>query len=483
MKRKILWKKLMSRRWTILRTELFTKGYLEPLENYIGTSNRDLLVTKESEVSSLYNSLNSMNEISLALLSKLKNNKDFGLRIYKDCIKSCEHLVQVSKDITQGNLKSLSSPTLVKMFDIYVDAALNFTPFLALPPNYEMYVIGEINQSLVEKVGDSKSEKYLQKLMSLKEYPFQMLEQIDLAKIALKTKHKIDINKALIVHKDKYQWLSCYNFDEAEFSLDDFKKRLEILQELSLSELNNKANCMVEKLNSDKNEFQIVMNELNLSNELINKIKLLREFVFLRTYRIEMNSQSNFYLKPFLREISERGKISVRQLATMLSDEIKTMLLEGKFPNSVNFKDREEHAVFWLNNAKYHYAFGSKAKTIISKQIFNIKKDNKPLFVKGATASRGKTITGNVRLVNKNNMNEFKRGEILVTTMTSPELVPAMHKAVGIITDEGGVTCHAAIVSREFNIPCIVGTGNATKVFKDGDFIEVNTEFGTAKII
>ena len=67
--------------------------------------------------------------------------------------------------------------------------------------------------------------------------------------------------------------------------------------------------------------------------------------------------------------------------------------------------------------------------------------------------------------------------------MTSPELVPAMHKAAGIVTDEGGVTCHAAIVSREFNIPCIVGTGNATKVFKDGDFIEVNTEFATAKII
>jgi len=473
----------MSRRWTILRTELFTKGYVEPLKNYIGIPNRELLVTKELETSSLYNSLDSMNEISLALLNKLKNDKDFGLRIYKDCIKSCEYLVQVSKDVSQGNFKSLSSQTLVKIFDIYVDTALNFTPFLALPPNYEMYIIDEINQSLVEKVGDSKSEEYLQKLMSLKEYPFQMLEQIDLANIALRIKLKTDINKALIVHKRKYQWLSCYNFDEVEFSLEDFKKRLEILQELSFSELSNKVNCMIEKLNSDKNEFQRVINKLGLSNGLINKIKLLREFVFLRTYRIEMNSQSNFYLKPLLREISERGNISVRQLAMMLSDEIKTMLLEGKVPNSVNFKDREKYAVFWLHNAKYHYAFGSKAKKVISKQIVDVKKGNQALFVKGTTASLGKIITGNVRLVNKHNMSEFKKGEILVTTMTSPELVPAMHKAAGIVTDEGGVTCHAAIVSREFNIPCIVGTGNATKVFKDGDFIEVNTEFATAKII
>jgi len=83
----------MSRRWTILRTELFTKGYVEPLKNYIGIPNRELLVTKELETSSLYNSLDSMNEISLALLNKLKNDKDFGLRIYKDCIKSCKYLV------------------------------------------------------------------------------------------------------------------------------------------------------------------------------------------------------------------------------------------------------------------------------------------------------------------------------------------------------------------------------------------------------
>ena len=78
MRRKILWKHLMSRRWTILRTELFTKGYIEPLKNYIGIPNRELLVAKESEVSSLYNSWDSMNEISLALLNKLKNDKDFG---------------------------------------------------------------------------------------------------------------------------------------------------------------------------------------------------------------------------------------------------------------------------------------------------------------------------------------------------------------------------------------------------------------------
>lgn len=58
-----------------------------------------------------------------------------------------------------------------------------------------------------------------------------------------------------------------------------------------------------------------------------------------------------------------------------------------------------------------------------------------------------------------------------------------MKKAAAIITDEGGITCHAAIVSRELNIPCIIGTKVATKILKDGDLVEVNAEKGVVKII
>lgn len=69
------------------------------------------------------------------------------------------------------------------------------------------------------------------------------------------------------------------------------------------------------------------------------------------------------------------------------------------------------------------------------------------------------------------------------TSMTRPEFVPLMKKAAAIITDEGGITCHAAIVSRELNIPCIIGTRIATKVLKDGDYIEVDADNGIVKIL
>lgn len=475
----------MSRRWTILRSELFTKGYVEPLKRYIGVPNRDLLVTKESEKFSLYNSLSSLNEISLALMKKIKNDEDFGRRVYKDCIDSCENLVNVSKKASQGNLKSLSSLTLVKRLDSYFDAHLDFTPFLALPPNYEKFVIDDINKFLVKKVGSNKSEEYLQKLMTPKEYPFQVLEQINLAKIALKikTKQKIDVGESLKGHKQKYQWLSCYNFDEDEFSTNDFRNRLKVLQSLSFEELKNKTENVIDKLDRDEIEFQKTVKELGLSRKILSKIKLLREFVFLRTYRIEMNSQSNFYLKPLLSEISNRGKITIKQLAMMLADEIETMLIDGTVPKSINFNDRNNTAIFWLDDCKYYNAFGSEAKILISKQIVGVKQDKQVSKIKGTTASLGETVKGKVRLLNKNNMHEFQKGEVLVATMTSPDFVPAMHKAVAMVTDEGGVLCHAAIVSREMNKPCITGTKIATITLQNGDLVEVNTKKGFVKII
>ncbi len=64
-------------------------------------------------------------------------------------------------------------------------------------------------------------------------------------------------------------------------------------------------------------------------------------------------------------------------------------------------------------------------------------------------------------------LDKIKDGDIMVTTMTTPDMVPAMRRASGIVTDEGGVTCHASIISRELGIPCVVGTGNATATLKE----------------
>jgi pyruvate,water dikinase len=78
---------------------------------------------------------------------------------------------------------------------------------------------------------------------------------------------------------------------------------------------------------------------------------------------------------------------------------------------------------------------------------------------------------------------KMKAGDILVSMMTRPEFVPLMKIAAGIVTDEGGLTCHAAIVSRELKKPCVVGTQKATSILKDGDLVELDADRGIVVIL
>lgn len=77
----------------------------------------------------------------------------------------------------------------------------------------------------------------------------------------------------------------------------------------------------------------------------------------------------------------------------------------------------------------------------------------------------------------------FQEGEILVSPMTIPDFLPAMKKAAAFVTDEGGILCHAAIVARELNKPCVVGTKFATQVLKDGDLITVDATNGIITLL
>ncbi|TSC78402.1 MAG: pyruvate, water dikinase [Parcubacteria group bacterium Gr01-1014_29] len=104
-------------------------------------------------------------------------------------------------------------------------------------------------------------------------------------------------------------------------------------------------------------------------------------------------------------------------------------------------------------------------------------------IIKGSPAYKGKVVGRVAKILSFADMKKLQAGNILVTEMTNPDYVPIMKLAGAIVTDEGGATCHAAIASREFQVPCIVGTQIATKVLKDGDLVEVDADRGVVRII
>lgn len=104
--------------------------------------------------------------------------------------------------------------------------------------------------------------------------------------------------------------------------------------------------------------------------------------------------------------------------------------------------------------------------------------EERVIITRGLGASPG-LVSGTVKVIKElDELDKILDGDILVTTMTTPDMVPAMKRANGIVTDEGGVTCHAAIISRELGIPCVSGTGEATSVLKENTKVTIDGKKG-----
>ncbi|HPD08067.1 MAG TPA: phosphoenolpyruvate synthase, partial [bacterium] len=129
------------------------------------------------------------------------------------------------------------------------------------------------------------------------------------------------------------------------------------------------------------------------------------------------------------------------------------------------------------------YMVQARPETVNSQRDYNILEEY-TIKKRGKVLVEGRSVGSRVgagivnRIINVKDINKFKPGQILVTAMTDPDWEPIMKMAAAIITDKGGRTCHAAIVSRELGIPCIVGTGNATKKLSTGQTVTVSCAEG-----
>jgi pyruvate,water dikinase len=152
------------------------------------------------------------------------------------------------------------------------------------------------------------------------------------------------------------------------------------------------------------------------------------------------------------------------------------------FKNEV--ESREKYCVAVINNGNTTVFSGDSAHKLIEEKTYKKNISNsKPDTLTGMTAYHGK-VQGIVKLICKSiDVEKMEKDNILVSSSTNPDLIVAMKKAAAFVTDSGGITSHASIVSRELKIPCIVGTKFATQVLKDGDLVEVDADNGVVRIL
>jgi phosphohistidine swiveling domain-containing protein len=239
----------------------------------------------------------------------------------------------------------------------------------------------------------------------------------------------------------------------------------------NFSALLTKKTAFGRKVNLDVEEQQYLSYFSALQKWLdVRKMSMLKHFTYI------------FY---FLTELSERKGISYDTLSLMMVAEVKK-ITRGEMVDLVEIKNREPAYFLVYKEGGERLSFtGDDARELIA-AIPNSGISTSTNVIRGTIASKGKgnkKIQGTVRVLIDPSKDEFKAGEILVTSMTRPEFVPIMKSAAAIITDEGGIACHAAIVSRELGIACIIGTKFATQILKDGDLVEVDADNGVVRIL
>ncbi|MCX6706822.1 MAG: PEP-utilizing enzyme [Candidatus Woesearchaeota archaeon] len=203
---------------------------------------------------------------------------------------------------------------------------------------------------------------------------------------------------------------------------------------------------------------------MNIPKELKKLFKEMKELVFFRTSRTDVLYELIFLARPLLKRAGDKYDIPFPEIRYYTIQS----LIKGKperYTDDCTFAS-------YLGNMH-----------ISEEPLIREEKIKEAQEVKGNIAYKG-IARGAARIVRfVSELDKVKKGDVLVTQMTFPSYVSAMTKASAFVTDEGGITCHAAIVAREMKKPCITGTKIATKIFKDGDIIEVDANHGWVRII
>ncbi|MDO8642802.1 MAG: PEP-utilizing enzyme [Candidatus Woesearchaeota archaeon] len=221
-----------------------------------------------------------------------------------------------------------------------------------------------------------------------------------------------------------------------------------------------------------------LIKKYGIPKSLVTVLYLFRNLFMLRDKRKKHSLINNHFYDMFFSRIAEILGIPLGEVVTILAEDINKKTTAGDIRKKI--RERKEFFLEEYTSKKTTWYAGKEAEGIVEELQKTFANHGE---IKGTTACPGKA-QGIVRIIKgEAHFSKFNEHEILVAPMTRPEYVPLMKKAAAIVTDEGGVTCHAALISRELKVPCIVGTQIATRRLHDGELVEVDADKGIVRVI
>ncbi len=387
---------------------------------------------------------------------------------------------QYFQNFDYQTLADLSDEHLLAEFQKYYNLAANRFTSSAIIDHFALGSDQLISDMLRHEAGKFGKESEFSHVFSVATAPvhqsFINEAEISLLRIALPVQNgadiqSADIQKQLKQHQSQYYWTN-NNYVKAQILLvNHFEQEIrawlesgknldEQIYDIEQTPARNEA---AKKELFSRYQFSEHLKRLLIISENFTKWQDDRKRA---TYlAIDIGSR-------FLTEMAKRRDIETELLKYLISDKnLADWFVDHKVQESELESRYEKCAVVWEEREQTVFT-GAEVdqihKTMLPSKVHDIQD------IRGLVASTGKAI-GIARIImSAEEVGRVNEGDILIAVMTRPDYVPAMKKAAAIVTDEGGITSHAAIVARELRVPCIIGTKIATKVFKDGDRIEVN---------
>lgn len=319
-----------------------------------------------------------------------------------------------------------------------------------------------------------KNMEIIEKLSAPEKLSFYRVEERALLRLRSISDKRLLAAK-LREHHRQYYWLLNSYHDTRVLPLSYFQKRLLSHSKLEARKKLGEIDRQVSRARQQKSK---LIRKFGLGRGTLKLAHRLAFCIWWQDKRKSYIFQANHSIDVILCEAARRYRVSFADLHFYTFVDVLMLVRQGVRVAQREVVRRQKYfTVLWFPDKPTRYVSGTTARKFFEKYLPRHHSAD-VLQLRGQAVSSG-LARGRVRvLLSSKQAGRMQRGEILVTTMTSPDFIVAMRKAAAVVTDVGGLTSHAAIVSRELKIPCIVGTRIATQVLNDGDKIEVDAANG-----
>jgi phosphohistidine swiveling domain-containing protein len=458
----------------------YMRGLAYAIKDRLGYGLSQIVAIQEKSVQKIYISQSEWTNIGGRFLNDLIKNPKLLEKLLLDLRHLADKLKIYSAQLKKVNFSKLSSNRQLQYLKKFHELHHDLWAYGQVPNVLELensFLTDYLKAYLAKSKLDKKqlTEAFQALVMPRELSEAQKEERAMLALAGRKDFGSKSHYRAVLNHFRKYSWLH-FGWMGPSLTKEYFIEVCHGLHKQGEATKNLKRLIGESKLLLKNKKFWIKEAKVDKLHQQL--FRLLEELLFIKAHRMDALFRSYEASQPLLTKIALDHHLSLSQIYNLYYDDLVNLIKTGK-PDAHYINETVRYSVGYFDSEKIYLLVGEKAKKLSNQLILP-----KPKAVDELAGQCGYPglVKGEVCIVNHaREMAKFKDGQILVSIVTDPSLLPIMKKASAFVTNQGGLTCHAAIVAREMKTPCVIGTKIATQVFKDGDMVEVDAENGIVK--